>query len=117
MNFQLFKTELESLVFIPNDEDKNEYLNDLYIDFKEMPEYENVKEWALFWFQENETNTHSVYLKSKIQTNLSLNIGELTIFLDLLSLEREEHGLSPEESEIYNKLKYFLEDNKSELEK
>lgn len=112
MNFQLFKTKIEELVYIDDFMiDKDEYLNDLYTDFREMPEYESLEEWIKFWFQENKPGTHLCYLKEKIQTNLSLSSHELIIFHDFLEIEREEYGLSPEQSEVYNKMKCFLIDH------
>jgi len=115
MNFKLFKEQLSELIFIRDRDDLDELYNDWYIEFKDMPEYENVKEWAEFWFLENKTETHTVFLKNNIQTSFTLNLNELIMFHDFLQIERDEYGLSVEQSELYNKIKYFLEDNKIEL--
>lgn len=63
MNYKRFKRQLSSILETRDGFDP-EWYQDWYIEFKESM-YDDVKEFASFWFADVSFNTHSYQLKNR----------------------------------------------------
>jgi|GEM_PF-6250496 len=75
VTFNQFRHLMSAMLFLSEDMDKEQEINDLYTDYKTQQDFEDPVEWTLDAFEGYGPETHEIYIRDTFTAKTYSEVG------------------------------------------